>query len=226
MQDVVIELQKRTVIGKAVKQLRKEGIVPAVIHDHGKQSIVVQGDYMPLLKAYQQAGKHHPVSLKADGKSYMALIKFAEFSPKKHELRHLVFNAIKANEKQIAEIPVHAQYAEGNESSPAERASLVVLAQLDNVEVEALPKDLPNAIYYDAEKLVAAGDQLTVADLIVPKGVVIKTEPEHVIATVFEPSALQAANEDAGGDAEDTDASTEETAAAEADAPAEEAKKD
>ena len=232
-QDIVIDLTERTVVGKAVKQIRTAGQVPAVIHDHGKPSVVVQGEYMPLLKAYQDAGKHHPVSLKVNGKNYMALIKFAEFSPKKHELRHLVFNAIKANEKQTAEIPVESKLDEGNESSPAERAGLIVLAQLDAVEVEALPKDLPDAIYYNAEKLVEVGDQLTVADLIVPKNVTIKADPEHVIATVFEPSALQAANEEAGGDAEDTDASAAETDAATAEGeaasaaePAKEDKKD
>jgi large subunit ribosomal protein L25 len=226
--DVVIELQARTVVGKAVKQLRLQGTVPAVIHDHGKPSIAVQGEYVPLLKAYHQAGKHHPVNLKVGGQKYMALIKFAEFSPKKHELRHLVFNAVSANETVTAEVPVHVRLAEGNDATPAERAGLVVLAQLDSVEVEALPKDLPDAIYYDGEKIAAVGDQLTVADLIVPKGVTIKTEAEHVVATAFEPSALQAANDEAGGDAEDTDASSEETAAAEAESatPADDAKKD
>ncbi|HYH74571.1 MAG TPA: 50S ribosomal protein L25 [Candidatus Saccharimonadales bacterium] len=218
MQNIVIDLQPRTVVGKAVKKLRKEGMVPAVIHDHGKPSIVVQGEYVPLLKAYESAGKHHPVNLTAGGKNYMALIKFAEFSPKKHELRHVVFNAVKANQTVDAEIPVQVQLAEDNDATPAERAGLVVLAQLDVVEVEALPKDLPDQLYYDGEKLTAVGDQLTVADLIVPKGVTVKTDPEHVIVTVFEPSALAAANDAAGGDAEDTDASAAETEAAEAQA--------
>jgi large subunit ribosomal protein L25 len=228
MNKIEITLQDRTVTGKAVKKLRHEGYVPAVIHDHGKTSIVVMGEYMPMLKAYQDAGKHHPVSLLAGGKTYLALIKTADFSPKKNELRHVVFNAVKANETVDAQVPVQAKLAEGNDATPAERNGLIVLAQLDTVEVEARPNDLPDAVYYDAEKLVEAGDQLTVADLVVPKGVVIKTELDHVIVTVFEPSALQAANEDAGGDAEDTDASAAETAeaTAEAEAPAGDAKKE
>jgi hypothetical protein len=64
-----------------------------------------------------------------------------------------------------------------------------------------LSKDLPDAVTYDAESLVNVGDQITVADLQVPKGVELEVEPEHVVATVFEPSALAAANDDAGGDA-------------------------
>jgi hypothetical protein len=71
--------------------------------------------------------------------------------------------------------------------------------------VRAVSKDLPDELSYDGEKLVAVGDQITVADLQVPKGVEIEVEANHVLATVFEPSALAAANDDAGGDA-NTDA--------------------
>jgi large subunit ribosomal protein L25 len=203
MQELVLNLQPREVTGKAVKKLLQEKKVPAVIHDHGKPSLVVMGDYLEMLKAFQKAGKHHPVSLKTDGKSFTALIKQADFDPKKHTLRHLVFNAVEANEKVTAEIPVHIKYAEGNDSTPAERAGLVVLHQLEAVEVEAIPKELPDALYFDGEKLVAAGDSATVADLIVPSGVTLKTDPTHPLASVFEPSALQAANDAAGGDAEE-----------------------
>lgn len=213
MQEVVLNLKHRDVTGKAVKHLRKEGLVPAVIHDHGKDSIIVMADYADLSKAYNRAGKHHPVSLKTDKKQYMALIKNVDFDPKKHQLRHIVFNAVKANEKVDAEIPVRIKYAEGNEASPAERAGLVVLHQLDVVEVEALPRDLPEVLEFDGEKLVEVGDQATVGDLIVPENVSIKTDATHPLSTVFEPSALQAANDDAGGDADaDVESEPESTA--------------
>ncbi|HSX32372.1 MAG TPA: 50S ribosomal protein L25 [Candidatus Saccharimonadales bacterium] len=209
MEDIVLKLDKREVTGKAVKHLRKEGLVPAVIHDHGKESIHVQGEYVQLAKAFQKAGKHHPVQLQAGDKKYTALIKHADFEPRKHMLRHVVFNAVTANQTVDAEIPVRIKYAEGEESTPAERASLVVLNQLEVVEVEAFPRNLPDAIEFDGEKLVAAGDVVTVADLIVPEGVVIKTDPTHPVATVFEPSALQAANDAAGGDADEDTAVVE-----------------
>jgi large subunit ribosomal protein L25 len=97
----------------------------------------------------------------------------------------------------------------------------MVLSNLDSVEVEAIPSLLPDFIEYDAEKLVEAGDSVTVADLIVPKGVEVKEDPNHAIATVYEPSALEAANKDAGGTAEQEAlaAETEEAVAPE-DAPA------
>jgi len=128
-------------------------------------------------------------------------------------LRHVVFGAVTANEKVTAEIPVHIVYDEGNDASPAERNSLVVLNQLSVVEVEALATNLPEALEVSGETLVEVGDQLTVADLKAPADVIIKTEEHHPLATVFEPSALQAANDDAGGTA-DADETSEEGAEA------------
>lgn len=207
-QDTIsVTLEPREVTGKAVKHLRREGHVPAVIHDHGRDSVIVQGNYNELLKAYQQAGKHHPVAVKAGGKSYTAMIKTVDFEPKKHTLRHVVFNAVKANEKVEAEVPVHARYDEGNEASPAERAGLLVLSNVESVLVSALPKDLPDVLYYDAEKLEQVGDHVSVADLVVPEGVEVKTDPAQGLASVYEPSAVAAANDAAGGDAEDEAAS-------------------
>lgn len=199
---IELTLEARSVTGKAVKHLRKDGVVPAVIHDHGKDSVLVQGDRQIMLKAYLQAGKHHPITLNAGGKHYTALIKTIDFEPKKHSLRHVVFGAVKANEKVEAEVPVHPQYAEGNDSSPAERAGLLVISNATTVIVEATPAHLPDVLTFDAEKLVEIGDNVTVADLHLPEGVELKTEPETVVATVYEPSAVAAANDALAGEEE------------------------
>lgn len=196
---ITLAVDTRDTLGKGVKRLRKDGIVPGVIHDHGKPSVHIQAEYQALHKAFTTAGKHHPVEVSAAGKKYTTIVKDVTFDPRYNAITHIVFGAIKANEKVDAEVPVRPVYSEGNESSPAERAGLIVLAQTTSVEVKALPKDLPDALTYDAEKLVNVGDQVTVADLQVPSGVEVETEPEHVLATVFEPSALAAANDDAGG---------------------------
>ncbi|MBP9761453.1 50S ribosomal protein L25 [Candidatus Saccharibacteria bacterium] len=200
---ITLLVEPRETLGKGVKRLRKSGIVPAVIHDHGKDSIHIQAEYQALYKVFTKAGRHHTVELTVGGKKYTALIRSATFDPRLGSLTHVVFNAVSANQKVTAEIPVVARYAEGNDASPAERAGLIVLTQMEEVEVKALPKDLPDQLSYDAEKLVAVGDQITVADLDVPVNIVIETEPGHVLATVFEPSALAASNDEAGGDAEE-----------------------
>lgn len=203
--------QLRDIKGKTVKNLRKDGLVPAVVHNHGKESTHVQVDYQELVKVLRSAGRHAPVALTVGDKKLTVLVRSTTRDPKLHTFTHVVFNSVRANQKVEAEIPVVARYDEGNETSPAERIGLIVLSQLDEVEVKAFPKDLPNEIFFDAEKLVAVGDQITVADLDVPAGVEIVTDGEHVVATVFEPSALAAANDEAGGDAEAVAPATELT---------------
>lgn len=198
-----IELESREVTGKHVKHLRVNGTVPAVIHDHGKASINVQAPYLMLYRVYQRAGKHHPVQLVANGKKYTALIKSATFEPKKNQLTHVVFNAVNRNQKVEAEVPIKPRYAEGEESSPAERASLIVLEQLDAIAVRAVPDKIPDALFYDAEKLKEDGDHVTVADLEVPEGVEIDQEMmSHPVAAVTTTAALDAANAAIAGEAE------------------------
>lgn len=181
---IAVDLEKREILGKGLKKLREGGKIPAVIHNHGKESIHVTGDYVRLGKVFEQAGKHHPVELSIGDEKHLALIKDADFEPVKNRLRHIVFQAIRQNETVEAEIPV--VFKSGVEI-PAEKASLLVLKHLDHVEVKALPKDLPDELVADPSKLVEVGDTLTVADLIVPAGVTVLTEPEHGIATVEMP---------------------------------------
>lgn len=205
-QDTIsLDLQVRETVGKGLNRLRREGQVPGVIHDHGKDSIIVQGPYQDVYKTFVAAGKNNPVQVKAGAKNYTTLIKDVSFEPRKNTITHIVFNAVDANQTVTAEVPVHIKYPEGDEATPAEKAGLIVLHNAETVEVESLPKNLPQALYVAAEKLESVGDSATVADIVVPKDVVIKTDESTAIATVFEPSALAAANDAAGGDAEPGD---------------------
>lgn len=181
---IAVELQERTVVRKGLKGLRQEGMIPAVIHNHGKESLLVMGDFVSLTKVYSRAGKHHPVELKVADKQHLALIKDVDYEPAKHRLRHVVFQAIKQNEEVEAEIPV--VFKEDAEI-PAEKLSLLVLKHLDHVEVKALPRDLPDQLVVDPSSLNEVGDTLSVADLMVPTGVTVLTEPDTNIATVEMP---------------------------------------
>lgn len=182
--DDAIKLEERTVVGKGLNALRRGGQVPAVIHNHGEDSIHVMAEEKELVKIYKEAGKHHPLNLEVGSKKYLALIKDVHFNPVKHQLQHIVFQAIRQNETVEAEVPIRM---EGE--IPAEKVGLMVLTQLDTVILEALPRNLPDELFVDATKLVELHDRITVADLQVPEGVTILTEAEHPIATVVETKA-------------------------------------
>lgn len=208
---VNLVLKERQILGKQVRGLRRDGLVPAVIHDHGKVSQHVMAPTAEMTKAYLHAGKHHPVNLTVGTKKYMVLIKDADFDPRKHLLRHVVFNAIKADEKQQTEVPVH--FVEGE--VPAEKAGLMVIRTLDTVEIEALPKDLVDELLVDASVLAEIGDKITVADIKAPNGVTILTELEHSLAVVEETKA-QMSEEAAEAEAADAEALAEKPSETEA----------
>lgn len=209
--DAPVKLQERTVVRKGLNNLRSEGFVPAVIHNHGQPSVHVMGSELELGSIYKAAGKHHPLQLQIGSQKYLALIKDAHFNPAKRRLQHIVFQAINQNEKVEAEVPIHL---EGE--IPAEKVGLMILHQLDHVEIEALPKDLPDELKVDATKLVGLQDKVTVADLQVPEGVTVLTEPEHPIALVVETKAQiseedEAAEATEGEEAEESGETTDET---------------
>jgi len=203
---ITIELQKREIIRKKLAGLRENGEVPVVVHDHGKPSIHASGAMVPLQKVVTVAGKHHPIELKVGSEDRLVLIRDVDYNPRTHHLRHVVFQAIRRNKKAHAEIPI-----EFNGDIPAERSSLMVIYQLDHVEVEALPSDLPDMISVDPSPLKDVGDTMLVGDLKAPKGVTILTEATYPIATVEMPKD-QLAEADASAESLAEDAESDDIA--------------
>lgn len=199
---VVLEVKQRELVGKKVSKLRKQGLVPGVVYGEHIKSKAVEASYIDVQRVWRAAGRRQPIELSVDGAKHLAMIKSADIDPVKHRIRHLGLHIVNRNEKVETEVPVKIKLDEGNEVTPAERAGLVVLTALEKVEVEALPGDLPEAIYVNGEVLAEEGQHVSVSDLIVPKGVTVLTDPEIVIATVYEPSAIAAQNEEAAGEAE------------------------
>lgn len=208
--DKPVKLSARSVVRKGLAGLRADGMVPAVIHNHGQPSIHVMAPAKELEGLYRAAGKHHPLNLEIGSDKYLALIKDAHINPIKRHLEHIVFQAIRRDEAVEAEIPVRI---EGE--IPAEKIGLMILHQLDHVEVEALPKNLPDELVIDGTRLAELHDKITVSDLTVPDGVTILTDGEHPIASVIETKAQiseEEAEEAEGEEGEET-AEGEETEA-------------
>lgn len=196
--DQTIEFKPRQTVRKQLANLRNAGMVPGVVHNHGQQSVYLEAPELELSRIYREAGKHHPLQIKVGDQEFLALIKDVHLNPVKQRIQHIVFQAIRQDEKVEAEVPIRL---EGE--IPAEKAGLMVLRQLDAVEIEALPRNLPDELVADATKLVELHDKITVADLPVPEGVTILTEAEHPIATVAEtPAQVSEEAEAAEGDAE------------------------
>lgn len=224
MSDTKLALAKREVSGKKVKNLREQGIIPSVVFGNG-EPVLTQSVYNETEKAIREAGYHSPIDLTIDGKSQMVLVKNVDIDPVKRLIRNIEFQAISANEVVEATTPIKVV---NFETSDASKAHLVLSLVLEEIDVKAKPADLPEAIEVDASKLATTEDGLTVADIVLPKGVEFadkELDKELPIANVYDPAA-EAAEREAKAEADkaaDEAKAAEDAAAAEAtEAPAEE----
>ena len=227
---ITLKIDAREVQGKKVASLRAQGLTPGVVYGQGVDATTVQADSGEVRKVVAAAGKHTPVVL-TGAKKRIAMIKDVDYDPTRHGyIRHISFHAVKANEPVVAEVPIHLV---GEGESAAEKAGLIVLQALDKVQVKALPMDLPEAIEISIVGLAEVGDRVTLADAVLEKGVEFvehhdgrseddleegeerPSVTDLVVANVYEPGALQAANEAAAGDATDESAVEAENGAEE-----------
>lgn len=204
MNDLLLELQERDVDGKKVARLRKENLIPSIVYGGQSVPILTQSPIVETTKLVKIAGKHTPIKIAIDGKKKLAIIKTIDIDPIKHSIRHLAFHTIKQNDIITAEVPI---VLTGEGESLAERAGLVVLQSIEKIEVKAKPADLPESLDVSILNLATEDDKLIIADIKLPSGAEyadVDQDMDLAIASVYEPSALQAANEAAGGDEEAT----------------------
>jgi large subunit ribosomal protein L25 len=213
-----LALDSREVRGKKVAALRKQDIIPGVVYGADMDPITVQVGRVLFEKTYTKAGKHAPVHLTIEGTKKIAMIKEVTMDPVKHRINHFGLHAVKMSDPVTAEVPIRLI---GEGESEAERSGLVILQALDKIEVKALPMDLPEAVEVSVLKLKEPGERVTLADATLPSGVeFVEHDDGHaeiegeekpkvsdqMVASVWEPSAIAAANEAAAGDAEEADA--------------------
>lgn len=209
MNDISLKLDERTVTGKKAARLKRVGLVPSVVYGGKAQPILAQSQLVETTKAVRAAGKHSPVHLVINGKKKLAIIKAIDRDPVKHTLRHVAFHAIRQNETITTEVPITLVNLGESE---AERTGLVILQALEKITVKAKPAQSPEVLELSITKLATTDDKLTLADITLPEGVEYadaEQDLDLVVANVYEPSALQAANDAAGGEDDEAEIETE-----------------
>lgn len=175
-----LQVEKREITGKKVKKLRKDGILPANIYGKAISSQAVQvaiKDFEPL---YKEVGETGLIDVQLDGEKRPILIKNVFIDPLSRIYLHADFYQVNLKEKIKAMVPL---ITVGEPKAVSEKVGLL-LQTLSEVEVEALPEDLPEKLEINVESLAAVDDQATVADLKALKGVVILTDASQVIAKI------------------------------------------
>lgn len=180
---VELKAKNRDEVGRAVKPLRKEGILPAVVYGEGvkTQSISISGK--DFEKAYREAGESTLLTLDVEGKKYNVLIHDIARDPLRGNPIHADFYAVRMDKAIRAQVPVEFI----GESPAVKNLGGILVKVMQEIEVEALPKDLPHGLRADLSKLAELEARLTVSDIELPHGVKIIAEMDEVVALVEPP---------------------------------------
>lgn len=213
---ITLVLEPRTVLGKKVNRLRKAGVIPVHLYGRGVESQSLQCDGKTLLGVLTQAGRNTPVTVTISGRDgqELAFVREIQWDPLRGDMVHVDFMRVDIAEAVTAFIPVTLT----GESPAVRLVRGAVVQQLREVEVQALPLDMPSEMSADLAMIADPADVIRVSDLAVPDSVTLLSDPEAAIARfevareepepvteeVDEEGAEQAGAEDAEAAGEDS----------------------
>lgn len=212
-----LKVQKRKITGRKVKQLRQKGIIPANIFGKDVKSVSIQLPQKDFHKAFKLAGETNIIELQIDKitKTRPVLITNIHRHPVTDYYLHVDFHQVDLTKKVTVNIPI-----ELTGEAPATSKGGILLQLLDEIEVEALPSDLPDKFKLDVSKLEEIGQNISLKDIkIDPKKVKFTTDNlEELVVKIEEPTKEKEDVEDTPTtEAEEVEAEGEEAEAKEGD---------
>lgn len=184
-QRYTLQAEKRTVLGKAVKKLRRTGFLPANVYGKGLESTAIQVNTKEFVEIYKEAGETGLVDLNFDGQTHPVLVKNLQMEYPLRIPLHVDFYQVNLREKVKTMVPIELT---GEPKAVTEKIGTLI-QPLSEIEVEALPTELPEKIEINVEPLAAIDDQITVADVKTPEGVTVLTDAGQVIVKIDELAA-------------------------------------
>lgn len=192
-----LKVLKREALEKP-EEIRLAGFIPAVFYGPKQAAQSIKIIYPDFEKAFKEAGESTVVTLEIDGEEHETLIHDVSYHPVRGTISHIDFYVIEKGKKVQVNVPL-----EFTGVAPAEKTLGGTLVKvMYEIEIEAMPKDLPHEIMVDISSLVDFDSQIHASDLVLPSGVSLISEPEEVIALV------QAANDEVDAPVEAVDISS------------------
>lgn len=184
-----LKAEKREILGSKVGALRKAGLIPAELYGHGKQNEHLTVNAKEFAKVLKEAGESTVISLVVGKEKTPALIHDVEIDPISDAILHVDFYVVNMNE----EIETAVQFVFVGEPMAVKMQGGVLVKSMHEIEVRALPANLPHGIEVDLTALENIHDSIHVKDLKVKSGVKLLAEPDAVVATVIEQEAEEEA---------------------------------
>jgi len=184
METPVLQATTRTLVGKKVKQLRREGQLPGVMYGHDAQNQHITLNALEYQKIFEHFGTSTLVDLVVDAaKPIKVLLHEPQNHPVRTQLVHADFYIVKMTEKLQTEIPL--DFVGESDAVTIQDGTLTV--QLDTVEVECFPDKLVPSIEVNISTLKTFEDIIRIGDIKAPEGMEILNDPEEVVALVTAP---------------------------------------
>ncbi len=186
MTNYELSANPRTLFGRKTKQLRVKGIIPGNIFGKNIKSLAIELEKGVLVDVMRKAGETGLINLKIKGdeKSHPVLVAGYALNPVSDQILHVDFHEVDLTQKTTASVPVKTV----GESAAVEGGNILVVFR-NEIDVEALPTDLPDSIEVDISGLNEVGDTIHAKDLKVDRSkVTLDIEDEEPIVTIQEPA--------------------------------------
>ena len=209
MAELILRAEPRTILGKKVKQLRRIGRVPAVVYGPVlSETISVSVDAREFDRFYHRAGHATLFTLKWEGGEQAVVIRDVQMDPVKQIPIHADFFAPNLRVVLTASVPI-------NYHNEPEITDAILTHNLNELQVSALPAEIPQHIEVDLSSMTAVGDSVRAGDVSLPAGVSLITPEDEIlailsgVAAVEEPEEVEAADEEAAEAVAEEGAATE-----------------
>ncbi|MES2135413.1 MAG: 50S ribosomal protein L25 [Patescibacteria group bacterium] len=175
-----LKATKRSVSGKGVQQLRKEGLMPGVVYGPKQEATAIEMPLREFTKTLEKAGESTVIALSVDGKEHNVLIHEIDRDPVTDVPRHADFYAVQKGQKVEISVPIEFV---GVAPAVKELNGNLVKA-LHEIEIEAEATNLPHSITVDVSGLDAIDKQILAGDVVLPPGVTLVTGAEEVVVLI------------------------------------------
>jgi large subunit ribosomal protein L25 len=178
-----LAVTERVAFGKKVRALRREGFIPAELYGHGVSNVHLSVSAKDFAKVYKEAGENTVVTLVIGVEKHPAIIHHVERHYISGEPAHIDFYQVRMDEKITAHVPIEFT----GDSAAVQDKGAVINRSMTEIEVEALPNDLPRHLTVDLSLLDDINKTIYVRDIEVPRGVTFLVEEDTAVATATAP---------------------------------------
>ncbi len=192
MDEIVFEANHREVIGKKVKVLRRDGVLPAVVYGHNIEPISISLSYRDASKTLDSISPSALIVLDIDGEKHYTLVRDKQRNPVRRTIIHVDFQAVSLTETVRADVNINLI----GEAPAIETDLGVLVPSLEQLSIESLATNLPDRLEVDISGLTEIGDSILVRDLTAPEGVEILNDPEDVVVVIIAQAAEEVEEEE------------------------------